>query len=97
MVLHHFIDSAYCRLLFFLPPLKIAFYEKLKQKPGMSKGKHRNYNILHISFGQRKLQNIHMKKLTQCLQDKIQHLIICGISISAINRLCIFFIYHFEI
>lgn len=45
MVLHYFIDSAYCRLLFFffpLPPLKIAFYERLKQKPGMSKGKHRN-------------------------------------------------------
>lgn len=43
MVLHYFIDSAYCRLLFFfLPPLKIAFYEKLKQKPGMSKGKHGN-------------------------------------------------------
>lgn len=32
-----------CFFFFFsLPPLKIAFYEKLKQKPGMSKGKHRN-------------------------------------------------------
>jgi len=34
--------TAGCFFFFFLPALKIAFYEKLKQKPGMSKEKRRN-------------------------------------------------------
>lgn len=57
----------------------------------MSKGRHRKITTFcTFLLAREKLQNIHMKKLIQCLQDKIQLLIICGISISAINRLCVF-------
>lgn len=67
-----------------LAPLKTALMRSFSTRY-VPRGAQKHDGILHVSFGWRKVTK-YAYEVTQHPQDKIQLLIICGISTSAINK-----------